>query len=195
LICWNAHLSLSWKRPGTDFKALNDKLRNTEYQLRQLTETESDVAQEAKLEASRTAIIDKIEAAKQQAIDNGVSPDLLKQADQKFTQARALADLEAKVFKNPNIVSGNSALGTPETVNVNSAVKALQKLQDTSKFGSSRLEQALGKEGAQNLLKDMYAAQRTGVKALSRQQMAAKIAKWTGIGTGAIGGAYELVKK
>jgi hypothetical protein len=160
-------------------------LRNTEYQLRQLTETESDVAQEAKLEASRTAITDKIEAAKQQAIASGVDPKLINQADAKFTQARALSDLEAKVFKNPNIVSGNSAMGTAETINVDSAVKALQKLQDTSKFGSSRLEQALGKEGANNLLKNMYEAQRTGAKALR----VSKIAKWVG---GAIGlGAAE----
>jgi hypothetical protein len=183
---------------GTDFKALNEKLANTEYQIRQLTGTEEDVAQEAKLEASRTALTDKIETAKQQAISSGVDPKLLEQADAKFTQARALADLEAKVFKNTSVVSGNYAAGTPETVNVNSAVKALQKLQDTSKFGASRLEQALGKEGANSLLKDLYAAQRSGVKALSRQQMVIKIAKLVGkslpyVGTAAVG-AYELLK-
>jgi len=64
---------------GTDFKALNDKLANTNYQLRQLTETEEDVAKEAALEKSRAAIMDKIGAAKQDALDNGVTPETPRQ--------------------------------------------------------------------------------------------------------------------
>jgi hypothetical protein len=99
-----------------------------------------------------------------------------------------------KVFKNSNIVQGNEKFGTPETVNVDSAVKALQKLQDSDKYGASRLEQALGKDGANNLLNDMYAAQRAGVKALSRQQMAKRLAKYAFHTTevGALG--YGLLK-
>lgn len=162
---------------GTDFKALNDKLSNTEYQIRQLTETEEDVAKEAALEKSRSALIDKIEAAKQEAIKNGVDPKVLDAADESFKQANALKDVEAKVFKNTGVVKGNIAHATPETVNVDSAVKALQKLQDTEKFSGSRLEQAFGKEGAAKVLDDMYAAQRAGVKAMTRQQWAARIAK------------------
>lgn len=175
---------------GTDFKALNEKLDNTEYQIRQLTDTEADQALEAKLEASRQGLIDKIAQAKQDAIDNGVDPDLLDKADAQFTQARALKDLDAKVFKNPNIIVGNTKFGTNETVNVNSAINALQKLQDNTKFGAPRLEQALGEDGADKLLQDMYAAQRQGVKAMSRQQFAFKVAKYIGYGAAAtIGGA------
>jgi hypothetical protein len=162
---------------GTDFKALNDKLSNTEYQIRQLTETEEDVAKEAQLEKSRTAILDKIEAAKQEAIANGVDPTALDEADASFKQANALRDVEAKVFKNTGVVKGNVVHGTPETINVDAAVKALQKLQDTEKFGGSRLEQAFGKAGAKAVLDDMYSAQRAGVKAMTRQQWATRIAK------------------
>jgi hypothetical protein len=162
---------------GTDFKALNDKLSNTEYQIRQLTETEEDIAKEAGLEKSRTAILDKIEAAKQEAIANGVDPTALDEADAKFKQANALKDVESKVFKNTGVVKGNVVHGTPEIVNVDAAVKALQKLQDTEKFGGSRLEQAFGKAGAKAVLDDMYSAQRAGVKAMTRQQWAARVAK------------------
>jgi hypothetical protein len=168
---------------------LNEKLSNTEFQIRQLTETEEDVQKEAALEKSRTAIMDKIEAAKQQAQAAGVDPKILDQADQHFRQARALSDVETKVFKNPTIVKGNSAMGTPETVDVDSAVKALQKLQDSTKYGGSRLEQALGKDGANNLLKNLYQAQRAGVKAASRQQFY----KWAG-GIAGLGTAEELVR-
>jgi hypothetical protein len=174
---------------GTDFKALREKLENTEYQLRQLTDTEEDVAMEAKLEKARTATMDKIEAAKQQAIKAGVDPKLLEQADAQFSQANALKDLQAKVFKNTGVISGNKALGAEESVNVNQAVKELQKLQDSTKFGAPRLEQALGKDGAQAILKDMYAAQKAGVKAMSRQEFAIKLAKYTGWGSLLLGGA------
>ena len=79
---------------------------------------------------------------------------------------------------------------TPETVNVDSAVKTLQKLQDNTKYGGSRLEQALGKEQAQALLNDLYSAQRQGVKAMTRQQWATRIAKVVAGG----GAGYEILK-
>ena len=178
------------KASGTDFKVLNEKLINTEFQLRQLTDTAEDSAKETNLMQSRQGLIDKIAAAKQQAIDNGVDPALLDKADAQFKQARALEEVETKVFKNPNIVRGNAAMKTPETVNVDSAVKTLQKLQDNTKYGGSRLEQALGKEQAQALLNDLYSAQRQGVKAMTRQQWATRIAKVVAGG----GAGYEILK-
>jgi hypothetical protein len=178
---------------GTDFKALREKLENTEYQIRQLTETEEDVAKEAALEKSRTGILDKMEAAKQQAIKAGVDPTLLEQADAQFKQASALKDLQAKVFKNTNVISGNQAMGAEETINVNNAVKELQKLQDAKKFGSSRLEQALGKEGAQGLLRDMYAAQKAGINAIKSREMVAKLARWAAYGGGALAGGKMIL--
>jgi hypothetical protein len=183
------------KASGTDFKALNDKLDNTEYQL---SLTPDGSPEEAKWEQARTNLTDQIAAAKQKALDAGVDPDTLKQADAKFTQARALQDLQTKVFKNTNIISGNAAKDTPETINVDAAVKTLQKLQDTTKYGAPRLEQALGKEPADALLKSLYDAQRTGVKALSRQQWWSNVYKAAKITatTGAVGvGGFELLKK
>lgn len=179
---------------GTDLKGLNEKLSNTEYQIRQLTDTEEDIAKEAKLEKSRQGLLDKIEAAKQTALDKGIAPKTLDLADQRFQQARALTDLETKVFKNPDVLKGNSAMGTPETVNIDAAVKALQRLQDNDKFGSSRLEQALGKLGANQLLKDMYSAQRLGVRALSKQQFVRRLGYALGA-TGLGGLALEKTLK
>jgi hypothetical protein len=86
-------------------------------------------------------------------------------------------------------------MGTPETVDVDGAVKALQKLHDSTKYGGSHLEQALGKDGAKQLLQDMYNAQKAGVKTLSRQQFAAKLIKYGLSTAAAVGGtAYELLK-
>jgi hypothetical protein len=153
---------------------------------------------EAKLEKARTATMDKIEAAKQQAIKAGVDPKLLEQADAQFSQANALKDLQAKVFKNTGVISGNKALGAEESVNVSQAVKELQKLQDSTKFGAPRLEQALGKEGAQAILKDLYAAQESGITAMTRHQWAVRAAKVLGgsalAGVGASAG-YRIVRE
>lgn len=179
---------------GTDFKALNEKLDNTEYQLRQLTDTDEDLAKEAALEKSRTGLIDKIEQAKSDAIKQGVDPAVLDKADSQFLQSRALKDVEARVFKNPSVVKGNAKFGSPETVDVDAAIKALQKLQDNNKFGAPRLEQALGKDGAEGLLNDLYKAQRAGQTALSRQKLAKLIAKIAGAGIVAERGIGLLAK-
>jgi len=164
---------------GTDVKALYSKLENTEYQIRQLTDTQEDVQKEAVLEKARTATMDKIAEARQNVIEklgtkNG--PEAFDKADQLFKQEQALKDLQSKVFKNPNIVQGNTAAGTPETVNVDSAVKALQKMQNDTSYGSPRLEQAIGKDSAKKMLADLYAAQRAGQKAISRQDFAKLLA-------------------
>jgi hypothetical protein len=174
---------------GTDFKALAKDLRETNMKIRQLTDTPSDQAIEAKLEEHRTGIMDKMESAKQDALAKGVDPKVLKQADAEFKRMSALTDVERKVFKNPSIVQGNVAHGTPETVNIDSAVKAFQKLQDAKPYGGPRLEQAFGRDGANRLLNKLYEAQRQGVHAVKVQT----IAKWVG-GAAAIETVREAMK-
>jgi hypothetical protein len=75
-------------------------------------------------------------------------------------------------------------MGTPETINVDSAVKALQKLQDSRPYGGSRLEQALGKENANQLLKDIYSAQRAGASAAKIRARIITALKVAGVGYG-----------
>jgi hypothetical protein len=179
---------------GVDFKDLNDKLENAEYQIGQSADGSPE---EAKWEQARTNIMDKIADAKQKALNAGVDPQTLDQADAEFTRARALQDLQTKVFKNPNIVEGNSAQGTDETINIDAAIKAIQRLQDTTKYGAPRLEQALGKDAANAFLESLYDAQRTGAKAISRQQLLGtvwKVAKGVGSAGLVLTGGFELLK-
>ena len=166
---------------GTDIKALSDKLDNIRYNIRQTVDP--DV--EARLELARKNTEDALIEAKQQVqtkLGQG-GLDRLDKADQQFKQAQALKDLQKRVFKNPTIIQGNVGAGSDETVNVNEAVKALQKLQDDTRYGAPRLEQALGQQGAQDLLKNMYAAQKSGMTAMSRQQFAKLVAKFLVGGT------------
>jgi hypothetical protein len=88
---------------------------------------------------------------------------------------------------------GNARFGMPERVNVDEAVKQLQRLVDKTEYGGSRLEQAFGKDAANRILQDMYAAQRSGVKYMNQQVWAKRIAKALGVGTaGSLG--YEGMK-
>lgn len=168
---------------GTDMKALREKLANTEYNIRNLGDTEEDRALEAKYEASRTGLINKIEQAKQDAIKAGVDPGTLDQADAMYKKAQALRDVQ-KIFQTPSNIYGSARAGQEEMINVKPTVQALQKLQYADKFGSSRLEQALGEQNANALLGKLYQAERLGQSAIR----AHNIAKWIGItGAGAVG--------
>jgi hypothetical protein len=168
---------------GSDIKALGEKLRVANRAMRKSVSESEDEA----LTTRRDQITERIKEAKQQARAKGVDPKVLDQADEEFKRMSALTDVEKKVFKNPDIVQGDEARGTPSTVDIDKAVKALQKLQDSEKYGGPRLEQAFGEEGAKKLLDKFYGAQRQGVHAMKMQQ----IAKWLAIAAGASGGAMK----
>jgi hypothetical protein len=95
------------------------------------------------------------------------------------------------VFDNESVVSGNTAAGAPESVNVKTAIKAVEKLDKPSKYAPAgtptRLEQALGKDGAAAVKKNLYAAQKAGQTAVNWNTAA----KWLGgiVGAGAVGDA------
>lgn len=178
---------------GTDLKSLYDKLDaiNDKIDLEA-----SGSPEESRLEAQRTSQMQTIDDAKAVAKTKGVDVDqTLAKADALHTREMALRDVQKGFLKNVNIVEGSAASGTPETVKVDSAVKALQKLQDNTKYGAPRLEQAFGKAGAKQLLDDMYAAQRLGAHAMKVQKIAGWISGIIGVPTAtAVAGtaAYEI---
>jgi hypothetical protein len=168
---------------GTNTKAINQKLKNINKQLRSLTGTDEDLAKAEKLENARGQLEQEMQSAISIARERGTPPEVLEEADDAYKQMSAMTDVERKVFKNPNIIGGNIKHGTPETVNIDAAVKALQKIQDDESYGAPRLEQAFGEEGAKKLLDKMYAAQRQGIHAMKMKQ----VLKWTAgiVGAGA----------
>jgi hypothetical protein len=169
---------------GTDIKGLSKKLRDTNFKIRMSTNPTDEAAWELK----RTNIQDTIADALKQAKDAGVPDDQLSQADAQFKKMSALTDVEKKVFNNVNVIDP-----TTGEVRLDAAVKELQKLQDNTKYGSPRLEQAFGK--GNTILEDMKAANRLGIKALNRQQLAKMLLKYGVPGAAAVGGlGWELMK-
>jgi hypothetical protein len=175
------------KAAGTDLKTLYDRLDKVNDAI-DLTAPGSP--EEARLEATRTAQMQTIEDAKQTARTKGIDVDqTLAKADALHTREMALRDFQKGFLKNPNILEGNVAHGTPETVNIDSAIKVLQRMQDNTKFGASRLSQALGSDGAKSLLDNLYAAQRSGNKAATLQ----KILEWVAGATAATATGADII--
>ncbi len=120
---------------GTDLKSIYDGLDNVEFNIHRAAPGSQD---EALWEAKRTDLMNQLDDAKA-SIAQTMGPkglDLYAQAKNLYTREQALKELQVKVFKNPSIVQGNDVMGTPETVNVDSAVKTLQKMQDNTKYGA-----------------------------------------------------------
>ncbi len=120
---------------------------------------------------------------------------LLNRAKAATQQRYAMENVSQKLFDNEGVVSGNVDHGMPESINVNNAIKQAENLDKPSKFAPrgtpTRLQQALGEDGAKALKQGLYDAQAAGQKVATRNQ----IIKWAGItGIPVIGGAYELLK-
>ena len=125
---------------------------------------------------------------KRKEIAEGRDTSLLDQAEAAYWRGNALKELD-KILKNPDIVSGNIKYGTPEYIHIDEMVVALQRMYDDTSctfggcstfvhaaHGTSHLEQAVGKEGADELLRKMCAHQRVGKDAARKQ----RIARWVG---------------
>ncbi len=184
------------KATGIDLKTVQQKLDNTVDEIGKLTGTEADIAKEAQLEKSRTELMDQVDEAKKMAVSKGVPVDTIDKSDAAWKKHKALSEVNGMVFDNEGVIKGNTAHGTAETINVDNAIRNLEKLNNKVKYGDSRLVQAFGAQGADRILKDMYAAQREGVKAMSVQKwtnIAKSAMKWAGRGAVAAGG-YEAAK-
>jgi hypothetical protein len=185
------------KASGTDLKSLYDHAEEVQDAL----DDPTNIANRKSLTEDLQTTQDAISDGEAKATEAGVDPQSLKDA-QALTQKRyAIQNVKQKLFNNESVVSGDVAHGAPESINVDSAIRQAQNLNKPSRFapeGSpTRLQQAFGEKGANNLLKGLYDAQKTGTKALSRQQFATKVLKYVGIpSAGALGGGvvYELMK-
>jgi hypothetical protein len=183
------------KAAGMDLKTAYD---NESVLKDKLSDPTIDPDTEARLELKLKNVQDTIQEGEASAVKNNVSPKTLNEAKAMTQQRYAMQDAKQKLFNNENVVNGNVKHGVEESINVNNAIKQVEAMDKPSKYAPegtpTRLEQAFGKEGAFKLKQGLYDAQKAGQSAISKQQMLSKILKYTGIGTGVVGGAYELLK-
>lgn len=173
---------------GTDLKSLVDHAEEVQDAL----DDPTNIANRSALQTDLKTTQDAIAQGQAQAVKNGVSPDMLTKAQAMTQQRYAMQTLKQKVFNNEAVVKGNLLHGTPEEINVDAAIRNAENLNKPSRFAPegtpTRLQQALGEDGANNLLKKLYTAQKTGKSAVKVRTAAEWIA-------GALGGAaaYKAV--
>ena len=179
---------------GTDLKSLYDHANDVQEALDDPTQIANRAANQTELKTTQDAIT----KGEVKARANGVDPDTLNDAKDMTRQRYAMENVNQKLFANNTVVKGNIAHGAPETINVNSAIDQVEKLDQPSRFAPrgtpSRLQQAFGEDGAANLKQSLYDAQKAGQTALSRQALAKTLLKYSSYGAAILGGG-ELVKR
>jgi hypothetical protein len=131
--------------------------------------TEADDAAIERLEQQKS----EIETSQAQLFENlkesGIDPRIVDDAKAHWRQAMALRDVDQALKMS---TTGNTQFGAREIVDPNKFVNRLEKLNVARDGYPSRLEQAIGKEGADALMKDAYAAIKT--------KQVLKYTKWAG---------------
>lgn len=166
---------------GFDVKETRAKLKDAEWKVKQ---PEIDDATRERLTKTISESKQSITDAEGKLKEAGVDP---KQADTLHQQRMAGQDFKKALIQN---VSPDG-----ESVNVDSLLNASKKLR-FSKYGD-RLEQFMGKEGADSFMQELEKAQKAGVHGLKTQKIAVMVAKWVAggiVGGGAAGLGYELLK-
>jgi hypothetical protein len=162
---------------GGRWQRYDDALKNIQDKMDEVNGVDDDAYD--RLETKRN----DIETSQAQMIEDlkgkGIDPKEADTAVAHYKQAMALRDLDKAVKA---ATTGDIArVGGKETVNLKPFVTRVQRLAD-----SGRLDQALGKDGAQALLKEAYAAK----TAQDVQKIVKRIAAYAGIGAAMGAGAH-----
>jgi hypothetical protein len=181
------------KAAGTDLKSLYDYREALQDELEEPAQIANKSALEAKLKETEGAI----NKAEKNLAEQNMSGAELEKARGMTQKRYAMEELKKKLFNNETVVKGNAAYGTDEQINVDAAIRNAENLNKPSRYareGSpTRLQQALGKDGAKQLLQDLYDAQRAGKEAMRVKELAGKIAKWAAYGGGLAAGGHAIL--
>jgi hypothetical protein len=153
---------------GFDVKAEKQQLANDQYKLKQLGNTEADIAQKGNLIDSINDSQARIADAEAKMKEAGVDPDA---ADALHKQRLAGNDFRKVLIKSTS----------PDgTVNVDGLLKASKNLR-FAKYGD-RLSQFFGSsEAADNFMSDLEGAQKLGQQALTKQKIGVLVGKYVGL--------------
>jgi hypothetical protein len=165
---------------GFDVKAEKTQLANDQYKLKQLGNTDADAAMKDKLTDSIKDSQARIADAESKMQDAGVDPT---EADTIHKQRMAGADFRKALIQNTS--------SDGQTVNVDGLVNAAKKLQYT-KYGD-RLQQFFGSpEAADDFMSNLEQAQKQGISAAKKQQLAKWVGGLVGLGT-AVHGVGQMI--
>lgn len=182
------------KASGTDLKSLYDHASDVQEAL----DDPTNIGQASSLKADLKVTQDQIVAGEKQAVANGIDPSKLADAKKMTQQRYAIQNVKQKLFNNESVVSGNTVHGAPETIKVDAAIRQVENLDKPSRYTPegtpTRLQQALGTDGAKALKQGLYDAQKAGQETLSRQQVIKGALQKVGILGGIAAGGDAIVR-
>jgi hypothetical protein len=161
---------------GFDVKAEKQQLANDQYKLTQLGNTDADITQRGNLTESINDSTDRIADAETKMKEAGVDP---KSADGIHQQRMAGQDFRKSLIKNTNPADGS--------INVDGLLKDAKTLR-FGKYGD-RLQQFMGKEGADTYVSQLEEMQKMGAHAMKVQNLAKWLGKYVAPELAVTGGA------
>jgi hypothetical protein len=159
---------------GFDVKAEKAQLANDQYKLKQLGNTEADNAARENLTESISDSQTRITDAESKIQQAGIDP---KAADVLHQQRMAGMDFKKALVKNTN---------ADGSINVSGMLRDAKNLR-FNKYGD-RLQQFMGKDGADNFVRHLDQLDKLGAHAVKAQ----RIAKWIGGSIAGIGTAADI---
>jgi hypothetical protein len=165
-----------WQRFDDALSNLRDKMSETAGVDDEAFEKYSQRAQD--VEASQNDLINQLVS------DGKIDPDAAEGAKADYKQANALYDVSQQIRNASSGLRPELGEGTPEAVDPAKLAPRLNKLYD-----SGRLQQALGSDGAAQLVKQVDEALQTKTSAIKTAKLVKTIGKAAGaaIGLGALG--------
>lgn len=135
------------------------------------------LAKKAELEAAQDQVFEDAKA-------KGVDPKLVDEAKANYKRAQALYDLDSNIKKSvsgmrPNVGEAKQAAKNPETVDPKKLFGRINNLYD-----SGRLQEALGEQGADDLLEHVNDHLIRHKQIVRNQAIAKTTAKYAGLGAG-----------
>ncbi|HET9283177.1 MAG TPA: hypothetical protein VFR24_14550 [Candidatus Angelobacter sp.] len=177
----------TWQRFDDKIRAINQRMRTLDPDL--------DNAQWENLETAKNeALVTQQNTIDQLVKEGKITPDMGQQASATYKRSQALYDLDKAVKVSTKGIRPDIAEkgATPETIDPKMLSQRLNKMYD-----SGRLQEALGEDGAKEIINEMDAASRLRMSAISKQAMLRHIRNWAiGGAATALGGgaAYKVYK-
>ena len=171
-----------WQRFDDALSNLRDKIDESAGVDEDAFEKYSQRAQD--IEAAQTDLVDSL------VRDGKLDPDLAEQAKNDYKQSSALSDVSQQIRNSASGLRPELGEGTPETIDPAKLSPRLNKLYD-----SGRLQQALGPEGAAQLVKQVDNALQTKASAIKTAKLVKTVGKYAGaaVGLGALGHAAASI--
>jgi hypothetical protein len=164
---------------GGRWQRFDDALSNLRDKIDESAGVDDDAfekySQRAKdIEASQNDLVNQL------VHDGKIDADMAETAKADYKQSSALYDLSQQIRNSSSGLRPELGEGTPETIDPAKLSPRLNKLYD-----SGRLSQALGNEGAAQLVKQVDSSLRTKTSAIKTAKLVKTIAKYAGYAGGA----------